>query len=285
MSPIQNRTVFALALALAAGLTSPARAADNVSEKGRAIFKEHQDAILTIQIVVKSRVSMQGMSPQANETRQNLTGTVIDPSGLTVLSLAALDPGAMVQSMMGSDDRIKVETELSDVKMLLDDGVEIQAEVVLRDRDLDLGFVRPKSKLPDTVGHVDLANSAKAEILDPVITLNRLGQAAGRAYSASFERISAIVQRPRLFYIPDANMTTTSLGSPAFTLDGKVLGIFVMRATRGRNASSSLLSSQSENLTSIILPADVILKAAKQAPQTAPPEEKKPEAPADEEKK
>ena len=61
---------------------------------------------------------------------------------------------------------------------------------------------------------IDLSKSAPAQLLDEVITLNRLNSAAGRAYAASVERISAVIQKPRTFYIPDSTMTSTTLGSP-----------------------------------------------------------------------
>src|SRR2546427_125887 len=121
--------------------------ADDLAEKGRAVFKKNQQSVVTVQLVLKSKVSFGGRGGEANETRQDVTGTVLDPSGLTVLSLSATDPGHLIQSMMsGSDEesRFKMETELSDVKILLSDGTEVPAEVVLRDKDLDLAFIRPK---------------------------------------------------------------------------------------------------------------------------------------------
>jgi len=177
----------------------------------------------------------------------------------------------MLQAMMagGSDEesRFKMETELSDVKILLDDGTELPSEVVLRDRDLDLAFIRPKTKVTTALSDLDLTKSAKADILDQIVTLNRLGNAAGRAYAASVERISAIVTRPRLFYVPDASMTTTTLGAPAFTLEGKPLGIFVLRAMKSKGGGGGgLFNMQPENVAGIILPADEVVKAAKQAP-------------------
>jgi len=97
--------------------------------------------------------------------------------------------------------------------------------------------------------------------------LNRLGKPAGRAYAASVERISAVVQRPRLFYVPETGMTTTALGSPAYTLDGKPLGIFVVRASRGRSEGvGSILGGQSPNVTGIIVPLEDVIKAMKQVP-------------------
>src|SRR5262245_28031372 len=132
-------------------LTLPAALfADELTDKGRAIFMKNHLSVVTVQLVLNSKVSVPGMGGQSNESRQDATGTVLDPSGLTVLSLSATDPGQLVQSMMGGgdeDSRFKVETELTDIKILLEDGTEIPAEVVLRDKDLDLAFVRPKTKV------------------------------------------------------------------------------------------------------------------------------------------
>jgi hypothetical protein len=250
--------------------------ADDIAEKGRAILTKNQHAVVTVELVLKSKISIPGAGGQSSESRSDVTGTVIDPSGLTVLSLSATDPGQLIQNIMSGmseeDMKFKMETELSDLKILLDDGTEITAEVVLRDKDLDLAFIRPKSKLATPSSAVDLSQSGKAEVLDQVIAVNRLGNPAGRAYSASVERISAIVQRPRLFYVPDSAMTNTKLGSPAFTLEGKPLGIFVMRSLKGKSGGGGLMGmfgGQQENATSIIVTADSVAKVAKQAPAVA----------------
>ncbi len=245
--------------------------ADELADKGREVFKKYRRSVVTVQLVVKSKFSMGGMGGQANESRQDVTGTLIDPSGLTVLSLAATDPGQMMQNVISGmsedDSKIKLETELSDVKILLEDGTEVPAEVVLRDKDLDLAFVRPKTKITAELAPLDLSNSGKVEVLDSVLALNKLGNAAGRAYAASFERIAAVVERPRLFYVPETSFTTTALGAPAFTLDGKVVGLFVMRALKGHSGGGmSMMGMQPENITGIILPASDIQKAAKQVP-------------------
>ena len=76
-------------------------------------------------------------------------------------------------------------------------------------------------------------------------------------------------------------MTTTTLGAPAFTTDGQVLGLFVMRSTKARSGGMAGLSS--DVVAGIIVPADAVLKAAKQVPArtgakpeaAAPAEEKK----------
>src|SRR5438094_2708077 len=160
-------------MSLLASLASLSRA-DEVADKGREIFKKNQRAVVTVQVVVKMKFSLPGMGGQANESKQDVTGTLVDPSGLTVLALSSCEPGDMIQNMMAglSDEetKFKMETELSDVKLLLDDGTELPANIVLRDKDLDLAFVRPAAKPASPMTALDLSKSATAQILDPGIT-------------------------------------------------------------------------------------------------------------------
>jgi hypothetical protein len=255
--------------------------ADELADKGREIFSKNRHAVITVQVIAKIKFSASGMmGGQASESKQDLTGTVVDPSGLTVLALSACEPGDMMQKLMdqnsdAEDAKFKVETELSDIKLLMDDGTEMPADIVLRDKDLDLAFVRPKSKPTSPMSALDLKKSAKAEVLDQVITLNRLGQVAGRAYAASVERISAVVQKPRLFYVPGGDATSTTLGSPAFLPDGSVVGIFVMRSINQKSGGMEIFGAHPDGMTSIILPAEDVLKAAKQAPEAKAGGEKK----------
>ena len=236
--------------------------ADELTEKGRAIFNRWHKAVVTVQMVITSRISS-GLNSQTNESHQTVSGTVVDASGLAVVCLAAIDAEEMMQNMPPRDPRLKFELEVSSIRMLLENGSEVAATVVGRDRDLGIAFIRPTSKPATPLTAIDLAQAGTAEVLDQVIALNRLGNAASRAYSASAERIAAVAQQPRLFYIPDSNMTTATLGAPAFTLEGKVLGVFVIRSVRGKNALT-MSSTQGENLTGIIVPAKDILAASRQ---------------------
>ena len=245
--------------------------ADDLAVKGREILQKNQPVVVTVQMVVKAKMSMAGVGVPDNESTKELTGTVVDPSGLTVISLSTLDPGGMMQAMFATTGeegaKFKMDTELSDIKILLDDGTDTPAEVVLRDQDLDLAFIRPKTKPASPMLAVDLTKPGQALVLDQVIALNRLGAAASRAYAASVERITAIAQKPRLSYIPDSTMTATSMGCPAFTLDGNFLGVFVTRTLKpqGGGGMMGMLNFPQGNFTSIILPAKDLLEATRQA--------------------
>jgi len=260
---------------MAAALTLWAAAcpADELAEKGRDIFKKNQHAVVTVQVVLK--YSGAGRSGGPSESKQDLTGTVIDPSGLTVLALSSVDPAELYRRM--SDEYNKIDTQISDVKILLDDGTEMPSEIVLRDKDLDLAYIRPKAKPAGPMAAVDLSKSAAVEMLEPVIALNRLNRAAGRAYSASVERIDAVIQKPRTFYIPESGASSASLGSPAFALNGSVVGLFVMRAVAGESGGRNMR----ENMTVILIPAEDILKGAKQAPEAKGDSDKPADKPAE----
>lgn len=237
--------------------------ADDLADKGRAIFNQYQQAVVSLQTLVRAKVLVSGTPAQTNESHHTISGTVVTPAGLTAVSLAALDPTEALKNMAGKDPRVKVEAELSEIKMRLADGSEVEAEVAGRAPELDLAFVRPKTKPAAALKAVDLSQAGKAGVLEPVIALNRLGSAAEHAFSASVERIAAVVEQPRPFYVPDANMTTASLGAPAFTLEGKVVGMFLIRNAPSKS-QGGMLDTPGESLTGIILPAAEILKAEQQ---------------------
>jgi hypothetical protein len=228
-----------------------------------------------------------GGRDQKSESKTETTGTVIDSSGLTVVSLTTTDPGsamkdtyARAMAARGADmSQFKLESELSDVKIVLADGTEIPAEVVLRDKDLDLAYLRPSDKPAKPLAFVDLAQDAKAQILDEVIVVNRLSQVANRVPAISIGRIEAIVDKPRTFYVLGQSMWGYALGSPVFSLNGKLVGILFLRSakTQADQSSGFMFSNLSVfGMMPIILPASDIVDGAKQAleAKSPAPEEK-----------
>ena len=199
--------------------------------------------------------------------------------------------------MMGMDLEemgFKMETEIKSVDILTAGGDEIPAEIVLRDKDLDLAFLRPKQKTDKPFAALDLSKSGAPAQLDPVVAISRLGRVANRAYGALLDRIEAVVEKPRTFYVPaGGGMSESSLGAPVFTLDGNLIGILVLRTIRA--SSSSMMGMMgmmggggSDNAVMIIMPASDVLEVAAQAPEHAPaqtqeqPEEQREEAPEEE---
>lgn len=215
--------------AIAAALLSSAASAqaDEVAQKGRDVLDRYKDAVITVQAVVS--VSFGGSQ---RESEGEATGTVVAPDGLTIMSLTALDPTTMYDGMgPGGGD---VVSKISSLRMLMPDNVEHVAEVVLRDRELDLAFVRPVERQDAPFVHVDITQDAAPELLDHIAVLMQLGRVGRRAHAVMIERVESIIDRPRTMYVGPEHRARAFMSSPAFTLDGAFVGLGVMRSIRGR---------------------------------------------------
>lgn len=255
---------------VAAGVAS-AQSPETV-EQARAVFKANKAAVVTVELVIKEKMSMFGQASNESESKVSGTGTVIAADGLTVMSLTATDPNSMFANMMpaGMDDQFDMDSEVTDVKIILDDGAELPSEILLRDRDLDLAFVRPKAKPEAELAHVDLADSVDVDILDSVVILDRTGKVANRAASVVLARVASLVEKPRRFYMTDYAQSTGGLGAPAFTPEGKLVGVLMLRMIRSNDHGGGMMSAlgggMQDSMALILLPAAEVQEGASQAP-------------------
>jgi hypothetical protein len=249
----------------------PTGAAQEDRAAAREIVKRWQAAIVNVRVVLKMRVSVGGREMQSMDESVETVGTVIDPQGLTVLSLGSLNPGSMMNRLMGSggsgQDRMEIGSEPTDVKLRLSDGRELAARIVLRDEDLDLAFLRPTVKPDAPLVAVDLTNEARPELLDAVLVLSRLGRVGGWAPAASIQTIGAIIERPRTFYVIQSG-GTGGMGTPAFTPSGRIVGLLTMRSVQGGKPGmfSMMGGTEGLGLLPVILPAADVRDIARQAP-------------------
>jgi S1-C subfamily serine protease len=278
-----------VSLALATALAGFTARADDAAKSGRDILAKSQGAVVTVKLAIKQSMSFGGRDSKT-ESKTETTGTIIDPSGLTVVSLATTDPSSTVKDTYaraiaargGDMSQFKFDSELSDVKIVLPDGTEMAADVVLRDKDLDLAYLRPSEKPAKPLAFINLKHDAKARILDEVIVVNRLNQSANRVTAISVGRIEAIVDKPRTFYLLGQSMWSYSLGAPVFSLDGKLVGILFLRTAKSQadQMSGFMFSNLSQlGMMPVILPASDIIDGVKQALEAkVPVPEEKPAA-------
>ncbi|MEN6520457.1 MAG: serine protease [Armatimonadota bacterium] len=254
---IRRITICITILACISALATFAFADD--ASNGRAICNKWSDTVVRVQIVLKLTSSYGGES-RDREYKMEVVGTVIDPSGLTLVSKSDIEYEGYYDEEEGNET-----SQITSAKILLPSGKEIPAKVVLRDKDLDLAFLRPIEKPSTPFQSIDLKDSVKANILDQVIIVSRLGKVANRAISASFERIEAVVEKPRKVYSVSLVGTGSQYGSPVFTMDGKLIGIVLTKEMPG-----SGYSYYEDSSMPIVLPAEDILAVAAQAPEDAP---------------
>jgi len=271
---------IAMASVMCAAVLVSAVAADDAA-LGREIAAKWGNAVVRVMLVVKIGMSYGGSS-DTRENKSEVTGTVVDPSGLTVVSLAAANPADTYSQMMGSEERSELTSEVTDVKIRSSDGTEIPAKIVLRDKDLDLAFIRPAQKLASPAVALDLKESSAADMLDQVMILHRLGKVANRALFGSLERIQAVVEKPRKFYVVGLSGPEAPFGAPVFAMNGKPVGIVLLRTMPGQSAGlGSMFGGTSDmGIIPVVVPAEDIAAVAAQAPEEAPKEPAKPAKPA-----
>lgn len=249
-----RRIVLAALLAAAA----PVRA-DEPADRARPVLERARDAVVTVRVTSRSGVSYRG-SGERGETVTETTGCVIHPSGLTALALSTFDATRrMSQSgSRGGDGDMKYESEVSEVTLILADATEIPAELVMRDADLDLAYVRPLAAAPKAFVSLSLSPAGRPAVLDPVVIVDRLGVIANRAPTARLTRITAIIDKPRWAGVVETS-SATGVGAAVFTADGGFAGMVVMRSIRRDG------SARGPTTMSVIVPASDVEDGATQA--------------------
>ena len=228
--------------------------ADDVSDQGRAVFDRYKDAVVGVHVVL----SMQ-MGGQESEEENWVHATIVDPTGLAVASLTQIDPSAFLQ-MLGEDGDAPTSKVVS-LKMVLTDGTEVPAEVVLRDNDLDLVYLRPLEAPAAPMAYVDPKQAATPQILDQVAVMIKLGEVSRRAHSVFVERVEGVVEKPRPYYIVGEHRAQSIVSSPVFSLDGRFVGVGAIRAIKSEKGPQ-----MGESLLIIVVPASEIAAGMEQVP-------------------
>ncbi len=253
------RSTLIIALIAAVALLPAAVVAEDAPVKAaRTLLDEHGKAIVHVAAVAKVTASGGGRNLGSRERKIEAMGMLISKD-LVLVPYSMLDPtslmeGRMVQGPQGPM-RMTVKADFEEVKVRFADGTETPARIILKDTDLDLGFVRLEptedDPLPEKLHTIALDGGAEAKMLEEVIVLARLGKSLDRRPMVSLDRIAAVVKRPRTFYVARRTM----LGAPVFTVQGKLLGYCVRRVSSGEDASHPR----------VILPTADVARIAEQA--------------------
>lgn len=256
------RTAFAIAILAGA---VPALAADgpgDIREAGRAALEKYGPAVVTVEVVSEIKVSYGGRE-QTQERKSETLGVVIDPSGVVVTALSSVDPTKMWETMRRPGSDADFSTTVKSMKYILGDGSEVAAQLVLRDSDLDLAFLRTTTAAADPMVALDLSSEADPEILSPAFCLGRMGRIARRTHVAMTGEIQGIVRKPRPYYIPSGELATAGTGSPVFAADGRLYGLIFLHSLPGGLSEDE---RNDEFVTPVIVPVADIRAAVEQIP-------------------
>jgi hypothetical protein len=242
---------------VASGAELPAGA----RETARGLMGAQGDAVVTVRLTIKSRMVFQGQERSGPDQTVEIAGTVLSADGLTAVSDFTSNPAGLFSGAAGGPT---VETETSDVKIVLRDGRELKARFVLRDEDLDLAFLAPLE--PVTLKFVELKKGPTPQALDDLILLYPLGRNLGRGLAVSVSRVRAVVTRPRTFVVTEVIDGWQALGSPAFDVGGRAVGlVLVRRAPNAGMTGGGGMRQLFETIAPVVLTAEDVLEVAAQA--------------------
>lgn len=224
-------------------------------ENARKVVEANKDCVVTIQVVEEMSVSYEGQTDK-RQRKMTASGTVIDPGGLVVTSLSEIDSNESWEAeMYGEEEGFNFTSTVISCTIRTGSGQELASDVILRDKDLDLAFIKPKKAPEKPMSYVDLTQEGKPQMMDYVVYPTRLGRIGGYATAGYLDQVTAVLTKPRLFYVVSYGYE----GCPAFTLDGKPVGISVWR---NEPAASE---DEEGDYMSIVLPCSTVLKIAEQA--------------------
>jgi len=256
------------------GALVPVSAADDKDEFAR-FLRDKEPPLVTVKFVLKVKMggAMGGMGDQESDTE--ITGVMIDPKGVVLCSNTQLGGfAAMMKKFMGRMGG-EITATPTDVKVLVGDDVDgVEAELIARDTELDLAWVRIKTPRTEPYAHVDLGEAVKASIGERVFAVHRMDKYFARSAVVAEGRIGGKTSKPRDLYVPAAALAP-AMGLPVYTAEGQVIGVMVMQAPDEEDVDADSMamfgrmSNMQEMMGGFILPAETVDKATRRAMESA----------------
>ena len=216
----------------------------------RKLLKDHANCVTWVSATVRVEVSAGGRSMPPQEQKLEALGTIIAEDGLTVLSLSRVDPTATLLSRIRTPGG-SVNVNYTEVLLLMQDGTEVPAKLLLKDTDLDLAYVLPIKEKGEknekrTFSHVPRSSKNKDPLpLDEVVSLGKLGRNLYRQSTLRKGWVNAVIEKPRKYFV----IENTAPGTPVFDREANWLGIVVYKMDRGQ--PSSIVTLPAEDIDEI----------------------------------
>ena len=238
-----KRLLLILNLSLFVGLSAPltASAQETVEQQARKLLEQHKSSlvVVTAKGMLKAKTTGEPL-PDRDQQRRTL-GVTIGEDGLLVVSNSAIDSSV---GLAGQQARIEEKsvtiqsalTEFSEVEISYGDSTLMKGKILRQDIEADVAFILPDqvaAKAANKVfDRVDLSQfAATAEAADQVVGLSRSSAVYGYMPTLVMGRITGVFKGDRTFFVTDAG---TAQGIPIFTLDGKPVGVTVVRVIEGK---------------------------------------------------
>jgi hypothetical protein len=237
----------ALALVSPASVAAPGPA-PAIDEGG--VYASVAESVAPAIVAVKFVMSMEG----AGENQDNeIHGVLIDPAGIVLVSSA---------SMFGVEG-MGMSIRPQEIKILVgDDTTGLEAEVLVRDRERDLAWLRITEEVESPLPAIDFAAGSEATLGQTVLQVWKLDKFFDRAPYVSEGTVASRVSKPRNLFIASGEIT---IGLPVVNVEGSPLGFGVLQLP----TQEEMAAMSGSNMYSRMIFARTILPAAEVAQATA----------------
>ncbi len=264
--------VAALAVGLVLPRTVGAQSPDAAAFQ--RLLADRGPAVVTIKFVLK--ISVPGGDESENqEVDTEVSGVLIDPKGVVVCSNALMGAFTSVINRFAEEFTGQINATPTDLKVLIGDDTEgKEAELIARDSELDLAWIRIKEPGDKPLPHIDLSGGAKPSLGQPLLAVRRMSKHFARTAVVASGHVGGITSKPRDFYIPTGDVRT-AVGLPVFTADGRPVGVVILEVPDPESMEFSFativntLRDLDQLFAGVILPAEEVMKATKRALESA----------------
>lgn len=242
-------------------------AADTPAEAAaRTLHRSLGDAVVFVRATVSVTVTPGDQPAQSRDRTFEQLGTVVSADGRVLLAASSIDPagvmdGRTVNTPMG-EMKISATSQVKEAFIVLADGTEIPAKVVLKDKDLNLALVAPIDAPAEKLVAVDTgaAASATVEPVDNVVILGRMDKSFNRAAKVEVDAVAAVITKPRTLI----SIHVSAPGCPVFNAAGKFVGL-----TSAKVDSAAESESGGMSMEPVVIPAEAIRKFLAEAKPAA----------------
>lgn len=183
------------------------------------------DVLVTARFVLQ--VKMEGAGVE-QDVEGEATCVMIDPRGLALCSNIELGGyfGLLGRMMGAGGDLTATPKSLRLVAGPAEK--EYEAQLVTRDSDRDLAWVKVLDRGETTFPALDFGAAAEAGAGDMIYLVRRMDDFFGEAAVVRSARVTATVTKPRRLLIPEEPIGA-GFGLPVYTADGRVVGLLVLQ--------------------------------------------------------